>query len=186
MEKAKRTPEEQAFLDMFGDNLRKFREKNNLTQEYLAEKADTSATVISDYERGMKAASILYAKKLADALGTTMDSLCGIDNEIQQQNGFENMPILAILAVLKQFQAQVHVTENEITLTVSSDNDCSTYSSKEIINFFKEYEMIQTFANSTVQNNLGNDMVETLLSSLKGKYKHLPGLPEYKFPPKNN
>lgn len=199
MEKPKRTQEEKDFLTKFGESLCKFRKEINLTQGDLAEKAGMSTTIISDYERGEKAASIWNAKQLADVLGVTMDSLCGIDKEIQEQNRLENMPILAILAVLKQFKAQVHVAESKITLTISSDNDRikhpsknddksypskddgKIYSSKEILNFFREYEMIQAFADSANKNDLGNDMIELLLSNLRQKYKHLPGLPEYKF-----
>ena len=62
-------------LAAFGSNVRKAREKKELTQERLAEKADLDQTYISGIERGVRNPSVLSIVRLAKALGSTTSEL---------------------------------------------------------------------------------------------------------------
>lgn len=165
------TPEE----IRFADNLKTIRKSQHLTQEKLAEKIDRSPTSVSEYETMSKEPGIYTVQKIANVLGVSIDMLCGNTPEIQYQKKLENFFVYALLTVLEQLKPQVHVSENMVTFTISKDNDSPNYSSREILKFFKEYEIIQTFANSSATK----DMIKTLMDNLEKKYEHLPGLPDY-------
>ncbi len=55
-------------IKIFGTVLRELREKNNLSQEKLAEYCDLDRTYISLLERGLRQPSISTLFKLSDAL----------------------------------------------------------------------------------------------------------------------
>lgn len=50
-------------------NLKRIREKKNLTQEEVARKARTAGAYVSMLEAGLRSASIPMAERLANALG---------------------------------------------------------------------------------------------------------------------
>lgn len=61
---------------MLADNIRKYRNKLNLTQEALARKADISYnTIIKLESKGIKDPRMETLKKLAQALGLSVDDL---------------------------------------------------------------------------------------------------------------
>lgn len=159
----------------FSENLKAIRKTQELTQGKLAEMIERSTTSVSEYETMSKEPGIYTVQKIANVLGVSIDMLCGNTPKIQYQKKLENFFIYAILTVLEQLNPQVHVTDNNITLTISADNDCPNYSSHEILKFFEEYEIIQNFAKSTAKK----DMVKVLIDNLEKKYEHLPGLPKY-------
>lgn len=57
------------------NNLKKYRVQCGLTQETLAEKTGISTAFYANIERGAKGMSILTLKKLAEALGVSVDYL---------------------------------------------------------------------------------------------------------------
>ena len=59
----------------FGVVVRRLREAAGVTQEALAELAGLHRTYISMLERGVRMPSILVARQVAEALGTTMGEL---------------------------------------------------------------------------------------------------------------
>jgi len=62
-------------LKYLPDNIYKFRIKNNLTHEQLAEMINVSTRIIYDYESGKKSPSLITLFNLATALKTTLDAL---------------------------------------------------------------------------------------------------------------
>lgn len=67
-------------LVRFGSNVRTLREKNEWTQEQLAERARLDQTYISGIECGDRNLTILSVVKIAAALKTSASTLCeGID-----------------------------------------------------------------------------------------------------------
>lgn len=163
-----------SIMNVLSDNLRELRKKRKINQEKLAEMANLSTTIISDYENRRKTPSIASAKRIADALGVTLDELCGNDTENQFKRKLENETVLTVLGALKILQAQVRV-DKSIELTLDTQKDTADYSTSIILDFFKEYEIIQNFSNSGATE----DMVESLIDNLKEKYKNLPALPTY-------
>ncbi len=66
------------FLDMNISNIiSQLRDKNGLSQSDLADKSQVSRVMIGKYERGEAIPSIDAAKKIADALGVSLDYLVG-------------------------------------------------------------------------------------------------------------
>lgn len=58
-----------------GNNLKRFRNESNLTQEQLSEMAGISISHCANIERGTKAVSITSLCSLADSLGVSTDYL---------------------------------------------------------------------------------------------------------------
>lgn len=66
------------FLDMnIGNIISQLRGKNGFSQSDLADKSQVSRVMIGKYERGEAIPSIDAAKKIADALGISLDYLVG-------------------------------------------------------------------------------------------------------------
>ena len=59
----------------FGENLRKLRLSNNLSQGQLAKKIGSDKSYISTIENGKKNITLETMKKLAQALGVVMEEL---------------------------------------------------------------------------------------------------------------
>ena len=68
-------------------NLKRIRKRKNITQNELSEYADVNIRMIQHYEQGFKdinKAQAITVYKLADALGTTMESLIEIKKEVEE------------------------------------------------------------------------------------------------------
>jgi len=59
------------------ENVKSFRENQNLSQQQLAEQLGINQAMISYIESGMKIPSLALAVSLADAFGCTIDELVG-------------------------------------------------------------------------------------------------------------
>jgi transcriptional regulator with XRE-family HTH domain len=59
----------------FGRQIRRYRQKMNLTQEHLAEKADISASFLGHIERGSRKASLETLINIANSLNVGTDKL---------------------------------------------------------------------------------------------------------------
>jgi transcriptional regulator with XRE-family HTH domain len=68
----------------FGENLKKYRLKANLTQDQLASRVGVQKQNISRYENSDREPNIKTAKKLADALGITLEVLTYGDRTIKE------------------------------------------------------------------------------------------------------
>lgn len=58
------------------------RDKNGFSQSDLADKSEVSRVMIGKYERGEAIPSVDAAKKIADALGVSLDYLVGGTNQV--------------------------------------------------------------------------------------------------------
>lgn len=66
---------------IFGENVRKYRKKLNISQEELADKANLHRTYIGMIERAEKNITILNMEKIANALGVKIEDLLKISND---------------------------------------------------------------------------------------------------------
>ncbi len=73
---------------LIGKNISKFRKKNNLTQEQLAEKIDVSTVFISQIETSVRKPSLETVYKLSVALGTTIDTIVG---KVSPENSYNEI-----------------------------------------------------------------------------------------------
>ena len=160
----------------FSENLRLYRKMKGLTQAELGEQAGMSTTIISDYENKNKTPNLKAIWNLSKVLGVTLDQLCAIDPDEQLQVSMKHEFCLTALAFINQCKAQVHVQDNIIQLKILQKNDNQEYSSYNILEFFKDYEIIQSINKPPIKE----EMIEALLSDLRKKYNYLPNLPDYK------
>lgn len=65
----------------FPENVRKYREINEMSQSDLAIAMDLSQSTIARYETGMKLPNIITGAKLAKILGTTVEKLVEQEKE---------------------------------------------------------------------------------------------------------
>lgn len=72
-------------IEIFGKVLRELREKNNISQEKLAEYCDLDRTYISLLERGLRQPTITTIFKLAKALNLSPSALIEkVENQLGQ------------------------------------------------------------------------------------------------------
>lgn len=64
-----------------GNRLKTLRERNSLTQEELADRAQVNLRLLQKYEKGEVDPSIDVASRLATVLSTTVDYLAGLTND---------------------------------------------------------------------------------------------------------
>jgi transcriptional regulator with XRE-family HTH domain len=65
-----------------GSIITTLRDKNGFSQSDLADKSEVSRVMIGKYERGEAIPSVDTAKKIADALGVSLDYLVGETNQV--------------------------------------------------------------------------------------------------------
>lgn len=58
-----------------GENIKKFRLEQNLTQEELAKKLNVSRPLITQFERGTRTPTILLSKEIATVLDCKIEDL---------------------------------------------------------------------------------------------------------------
>lgn len=71
--------------DIFSSRLRETRGRLGLTQKQISEKAGISSVSYSAYESGTKMPPLTIAVKLANAMGVSLDWLCGLDVQTNLQ-----------------------------------------------------------------------------------------------------
>ncbi len=175
--------ESNKYRSSFANNLKKYRDEFGFTQEELAEEISSSTTIISAYETESKEPKLSSLIKLANALGITLNELCGIDEGTKAEEYIKHHLAATIVTVLEQLKTQVHVDGNTITLTLSPKNDCpketsecsSEYSTQTILQFFQEYETIQKFCTLAPTES----MLKALKENLVNNYKSMPDFLPY-------
>ena len=73
----------------FAEAIYNRRKQLGLTQDELAARVGTSKQIVSRYENAQRSPKVLMANKFAEALGTTLDELLGVEGELE---AFSNEP----------------------------------------------------------------------------------------------
>ena len=103
-------------LKILGNNLRKFREQQGITQEKLAEKAGISTSFYANLERGNRGMSIFVLADLAQTLGVSIDSLLMEDNPDGRINNINTL-------LRNQLQSFIMTMESIIRLCIEEYRD---------------------------------------------------------------
>jgi transcriptional regulator with XRE-family HTH domain len=90
-----------AYLMKFGEKITKLKKLKKMSQVELAEKTGISRDAISKYERGDVSPSVEYAKRIAEALGVSLDYLVSdseqdeaLDNEtVKRVKEIQTLPL---------------------------------------------------------------------------------------------
>ena len=77
---------EHDILNIFGENVRKYRRLLNLSQEYLSDRADLHRTYIGMIERAEKNITLVNIQRIADALEVNIEDLVKISNNGKKTN----------------------------------------------------------------------------------------------------
>lgn len=93
-------------LMSFGDNLKKIRAKKDISQGELAKMIDVHATHISRYERSLTSPTIDVAKKIADALEVSTDSLIYGSDEQIVSNKLNDEELLQLFNKVQQLSGE--------------------------------------------------------------------------------
>ncbi len=86
----------------FGDNVKRLRTDNNISQQELADMIGIHATHVSRYERNLAAPSIDVAKKMAEALQVTMDTLVYGAQDEKAKNSLQDGDLLQLFTKVQQ------------------------------------------------------------------------------------
>jgi len=63
-----------------GENIKKFREAKNLTQEQLAEQTGVDQSYIAKVEHDVRSPTIMFCKAIAKALECALSDLIGVND----------------------------------------------------------------------------------------------------------
>ena len=89
----------------FGNNLKKIRQENNLTQEELAKKINTSRSNIANYENDKNMPSIDILNKLSETFNCSIDYLLGKSDIKNPENSNDPLGLLKM-----GFNIKLHLT----------------------------------------------------------------------------
>lgn len=152
-------------FNVFSDRLKKARQKAKLTQKQLSELSGVTAATISFYESegGTKAPSLDKVIALAKALNVSIDWLCGLENEIKEDEeiGFDEvMKAIILLSSLKKTSFDYRGGG----MDYDESYDISFYDSI-IINFCSEYQKIKEFIeNEDYPQYLKDGLLQALIN----------------------
>lgn len=163
--------------DTFSKRLKQARKQKGLTQKQLGDKIQVTNVCISEYENihKSKLPCLATAYDLANALGVSLDWLCGYECNY--------MYLMALWTILKRFQPEIKFYDDGeppyktyATLELKGEN--AKFSQTQVAKFLKGYVQIQEFE----KNNIASDeMIKNLEEVLLKEFEHIPELPPYDF-----
>lgn len=83
-------------MEKFAENLKKYRNNKNVSQEALAKSAGVHSTHLSRYERGLSLPSLEIAYNIAKALDVSIDELVYGDNNIKMEQNIKDRELLSM------------------------------------------------------------------------------------------
>ena len=91
------------------DNIKKFREEKNLTQQQLADKLYVSRQTVCRWENGSRCPDLITAKKLALELDVSMDELISDEDvkDVENQYGIGKRDKIKTIVQLQEYQKKI-------------------------------------------------------------------------------
>jgi transcriptional regulator with XRE-family HTH domain len=86
----------------FGDNVKKIRTDKDISQQELADLIGIHSTHVSRYERSMAMPSVEIAKKMAEALGVSVDTLIYGAADEKAKNNLKDADLLHLFTQVQQ------------------------------------------------------------------------------------
>lgn len=90
----------------FGDNVKKIRVEKNISQQELADIVGIHSTHVSRYERNMAQPSVEIAKKMAEALNVTVDTLIYGQQDEKAKNNLKDNDLLNLFTKVQLLDKQ--------------------------------------------------------------------------------
>ncbi len=108
---------------MLGENIKKYRKRNKLTQEQLGEKLELSGVAIMRYEKGQREPGIDQLHKIAEALNVSLNDLLGESEVFDNDFNVDDFDEIAKKYILKLKEALIESGgANNISNTVILQN----------------------------------------------------------------
>ncbi len=98
----------------FGNNLKKIRQENNLTQEELAKKINTSRSNIANYENDKNMPSIDILNKLSETFNCSTDYLLGKSDIKNPENSNDPLGLLKMGFNIKDYNPPTKAQKEQI------------------------------------------------------------------------
>lgn len=111
----------QELMKTVGDNLKRYRDERNLTQEQLAELAGISTSHCANIERGEKAVSVVSLRNLADSLCVSTDYLLYEDCKDVHIQNIEKLLANQPESVINMFEKLIRLCVEEAP-NISGEN----------------------------------------------------------------
>ena len=152
--------------EILSKRIKELRQEKNLTQRQLAEKANTTATSISAYEKGQKTPSIEVLCNIATVLETSVDWLCG--NEVSKPICTYADIIKSLLSALADIDFIIIDCEDDFEYRFGEiDGTFIDIRDKVIEQFLKEYRKMKSVHDEGIIND---DMLNSWLDGQYLKY----------------
>ncbi len=90
----------------FGDNVKKIRVEKNISQQELADIVGIHSTHVSRYERNMAQPSVEIAKKMAEALNVSVDTLIYGQQDEKAKNNLKDADLLNLFTKVQLLDKQ--------------------------------------------------------------------------------
>jgi len=90
----------------FGDNVKKIRVEKNISQQELADIVGIHSTHVSRYERNMAQPSVEIAKKMAEALSVSVDTLIYGQQDEKAKNNLKDADLLNLFTKVQLLDKQ--------------------------------------------------------------------------------
>lgn len=157
---------------IFSENLKTARNEKKLTYVALSSKVGISGTSLSAYERGTKSPTIDNASRLAEALGVSLDWLCGFD-EMKKKNATDFLKILVLAdsRLTGGIQMDTFVLDKGATRTGGAIK-CSklTIYNEEVSNFIDAYKfLLEPYKNGQIDKNVFEPLLESVIEKFGKK-----------------
>lgn len=110
---------------LFGENVQKFRKKNNFTQVELSEKLGVSQKHLSEIESGIKFPTVMVIEKLSKELNTTPALLFGGSDVYDISNKVSNLVIMNLQPKLNLIFEELKTIKNAMKtmkITIQTDD----------------------------------------------------------------
>lgn len=152
--------------EILSKRIKELRQEKNLTQRQLAEKANTTATSISAYEKGQKTPSIEVLCNIATVLETSVDWLCG--NKVSKPICTYADIIKSLLSALADIDFIIIDCDEDFEYKFGAmDGTFIDIRDNVIEQFLKDYRKIESVYNDGIINN---DMFNSWLDGQYLKY----------------
>lgn len=153
-------------LTVFSKRLKEARQKAELTQAELAEKAGTTAATISSYESigSIKKASLDLVINFAKALNVSLDWLCGLDERDINKNNITEFSareyLYSIVRVITELSSKLQETEIK---KLKAINIVITQTS--LINFINQInDLLKVYRAGTLSEDLYKTCVDKVVN----------------------
>ena len=111
------------------DNIKKFREEKNLTQQQLADKLYVSRQTVCRWENGSRCPDLITAKKLALELDVSMDELISDEdvNDIQVNYGIWKSERIKDIRLYTNGGSCIFSNHDFVTSAIRYESTCMVY-----------------------------------------------------------